>query len=304
MNPELKLVFYSENKEFSDIEFTEDFQRIDSMISAYDSQGEGPLRKGEQPFQWSVVETVARHLLTTSPDLRVAIWFLRASLAQKGLKGLFEGISIITEIMLLPKNRIFPAAIDDESPREIHAISLAWLAGQQFIFGLRAALIDKNAAYTVADLIDSPEVSASLKNAKEIVNNINISIDNLSKIADALAEDDNYVDYDFNQAIDVLSKATLSFGNNLNRSFKAAVVSQGAENIVEIDHKVPSSREEMSQLLNLIIDYFKIHEPSHPAPILLNRVQRMMGANFEEIMAELYPEASSLIARIDKPQAS
>jgi type VI secretion system protein ImpA len=303
MNSEPHLLFYSEHDEFTDTEFTDDFQRIDNLISAYDSQGEGPLRKGEQAFQWSVVEAGTRQLLRTSPDLRVAIWFLRANLSQYGLQGFFEGIAVLAELMRLPKQRLFPVALDDESPREIHAIALAWLASPRFIFGLRTARVDKHSNYTLADLISSPDLSGTFKNAKAILTNINISLSHLGEIANALAEDDDYLDYGFTEVMAVLSKAALCFGENVTRSVKTTVVSSEVEGL-DLTSKAPKSREEMSQLLILIIDYFKVNEPSHPAPILLTRVQRMMGASFEEIMAELYPEATSLIARIDKPQAS
>ena len=62
-----------------------------------------------------------------------------------------------------------------------------------------------------------------------------------------------------------------------------------------------SDRSDVSQMLAHIITYFRTYEPSHPAPIFLNRVQRMLGANFEELMGELYPDAQQLIAKIERP---
>jgi len=56
-------------------------------------------------------------------------------------------------------------------------------------------------------------------------------------------------------------------------------------------------------MLSRMVAYFQAHEPSHPAPIFLNRVQRMLGANFETLMDELYPEADQLIAKLERPKA-
>lgn len=64
------------------------------------------------------------------------------------------------------------------------------------------------------------------------------------------------------------------------------------------------SRQEVGAALDRIVEYFRVHEPSHPAPIFLSRIQRMLGAGFEEVMAELYPEAASLVAQLSRPQSS
>jgi type VI secretion system protein ImpA len=60
-------------------------------------------------------------------------------------------------------------------------------------------------------------------------------------------------------------------------------------------------REEVQQSLTALIAYFREHEPGHPAPLLLQRVQRMVGASFETILAELYADAEQLVARVEKP---
>ncbi len=37
--------------------------------------------------------------------------------------------------------------------------------------------------------------------------------------------------------------------------------------------------------------YFELHEPSHPAPILLRRAQRLLSLDFYEIIRDLAPES-------------
>ena len=64
------------------------------------------------------------------------------------------------------------------------------------------------------------------------------------------------------------------------------------------------SRQEVGAALDRIVEYFRVQEPSHPAPIFLSRIQRMLGVGFEEVMAELYPEAASLVAQLSRPQSS
>jgi type VI secretion system protein ImpA len=44
-------------------------------------------------------------------------------------------------------------------------------------------------------------------------------------------------------------------------------------------------------LLDQVLDYFQNYEPSHPAPILIRRSQKMIGMDFATIVEELLPES-------------
>lgn len=57
-----------------------------------------------------------------------------------------------------------------------------------------------------------------------------------------------------------------------------------------------TNREDVQIGLEKICRYFEIHEPSHPAPILLRRTQRLMTLDFYEIIRDLAPES---LPRID-----
>ncbi len=50
-----------------------------------------------------------------------------------------------------------------------------------------------------------------------------------------------------------------------------------------------NSSEDVRRTLNLICEYYKKHEPSSPVPILLQRVIRLIGKDFMEIMKDMAP---------------
>ncbi|KAB0659242.1 type VI secretion system protein TssA, partial [Burkholderia diffusa] len=52
-----------------------------------------------------------------------------------------------------------------------------------------------------------------------------------------------------------------------------------------------ASRDDVRLGLDKICRYFELHEPSHPAPLLLRRAQRLLALDFYEIIRDLAPES-------------
>jgi type VI secretion system protein ImpA len=50
------------------------------------------------------------------------------------------------------------------------------------------------------------------------------------------------------------------------------------------------SRDEAAAMLNKVCAYFEVHEPGHPAPYLIRRVQQLIPLNFHEIIRNLAPQ--------------
>jgi type VI secretion system protein ImpA len=67
---------------------------------------------------------------------------------------------------------------------------------------------------------------------------------------------------------------------------------------------VVSSRDDVRRTLDKLLEYFQVHEPGHPAPVLLSRVRRMVGADFETLMNELYQDGPKLVQLINAPRQS
>lgn len=51
-----------------------------------------------------------------------------------------------------------------------------------------------------------------------------------------------------------------------------------------------SSRAEAQQMLEKVKQYFAQHEPSHPAPLMIERVQRLIELDFMDIIRDLAPD--------------
>jgi type VI secretion system protein ImpA len=285
------------------VEYTAEFQELDALVNAFDSEGLGPLRKGERPFQWDAVASAAQVLLAQSPDLRVALWLLRALFAQRGLVGMAEGLARISALLALPEHSVFPRAHDGEPVREAHAITLAWLGSAALLHQLRSARLAPELALAGTDLHLNPALALALEPSLKaaLLAAAQGGLQHLDSIIAALQQVG--VDLAFNIA--PLREELQFQGQVLN----AQAAPSGADGVAQAPVQGLASgadlhtRAEVQQALNGLICYFQVHEPGHPAPLLLQRVQRMLGASFEELMGELYADAKNMIARIDKPQA-
>ena len=61
-------------------------------------------------------------------------------------------------------------------------------------------------------------------------------------------------------------------------------------NVVRWQEAQITSREEAAAMLAKVCAYFEAHEPSHPAPVLIRRVQQLIPLGFHEILRNLAPQ--------------
>lgn len=59
-----------------------------------------------------------------------------------------------------------------------------------------------------------------------------------------------------------------------------------------------ASRDDAVRALDKVIDYLRKAEPSNPAPLLIERAKRLIGADFMAIMADLAPDAVGTVEHI------
>ena len=59
-----------------------------------------------------------------------------------------------------------------------------------------------------------------------------------------------------------------------------------------------ASREDASRLLGRVCEWIEKNEPSHPAPLLIRRAQRLLAMDFLEIIKDIAPDGLSQIERL------
>jgi EvpB/VC_A0108, tail sheath gpW/gp25-like domain/ImpA, N-terminal, type VI secretion system len=142
-----------ESRASEDLTLMEEFQSIDAMVSAFDAEGDGPLRKGESAFNWSLVEERCLPLAELSKDLRVGIWLIRAALASLQIKKFETCLTQLANWAALPAEELHPTPLDGED--EIHALILGWLpyifATCRFAHYLKCIVRDKIGSFKSRD---------------------------------------------------------------------------------------------------------------------------------------------------------
>ena len=283
-----------------DLTLLEEFQSIDAMVSAFDAEGDGPLRKGESAFNWSLVEERCLPLAELSKDLRVGIWLIRAALASLQIERFQTRLMQLANWTELPAEELHPTPLDGED--EIHALILGWLACPAFLYGLGQLKVCAAHELTLTELESGTDLSAAFTPEQR-----QESAQVLLALIDALQRIEQSIFQGYGTEGRSLIKACQLLERCLKKVEPAHITLSGTDEVNQATHLQPlralNSRSDVSDMLSRMVAYFQAHEPSHPAPIFLNRVQRMLGANFETLMDELYPEADQLIAKLERPKA-
>jgi type VI secretion system protein ImpA len=59
-----------------------------------------------------------------------------------------------------------------------------------------------------------------------------------------------------------------------------------------------NSRADVSRAIDQLCDWLERTEPSHPAPLLLRRAQRLLNKNFLEIIRDIAPDGTDQVVRL------
>ncbi|CCJ80084.1 Uncharacterized protein ImpA [Cronobacter dublinensis 1210] len=58
------------------------------------------------------------------------------------------------------------------------------------------------------------------------------------------------------------------------------------------------TRDDAQLMLEKVKQYFARHEPSHPAPLMIERVQRLIEMNFMDLIRDLAPDGVHQVENI------
>ncbi|OUY08258.1 type VI secretion system protein TssA [Acinetobacter populi] len=311
------------------IEYDEDYQKLLNLVQEKPEQQFGDLIIDAQGPNWEDIYNLASEiLLHKSKDLNVMSYFTQSAVARYGLTGLSKGLHIIYENLRLYWEQTYPHLEDEEGDFDpdyrINALSL-FFSHDGIIKEVRNAFLIKNGLsqtqYNVREIegilehrVDTSDkypgglerlnidlqiaMEAQLPELKAIKDALT-SIDGIKQIfADKLQS--SFLKFDLLEQ--VLSKII----KNLNDIPTGQMSENTSTELIQINDnpakKTPqavlnwsnyqiNSRQDVELLLEKIFIYFEKHEPSHPAPLFIRRIQRLMNLNFYEIMKDISPDS-------------
>ena len=304
--------------EINGVEFDPRYSEIEFTLSEYDSKTD-PLNTsdGVRDINWQAIRDRAAELLEHCFDLRVVLWFMRANLHIDGFSAFHQVIEKIDRQYSGDGLPIFPQADIDQPEDSSHAAALGWLATASCLHEIKNSRIYPDNPLTAEELLNfrPAELEGQSLNFSEAVKWIGqansyfasrqlpsfhqqlaLQIEALERVenyANLQAEDYRLDCRHLRAFLQGLARVLASFEQQEVPPDEEPALTAFApqEATLAAGCKYIRSRQDVILLLDQVLDYFQNYEPSHPAPVLIRRSQKMIGMDFATIVEELLPES-------------
>lgn len=315
------------SSEITDVEFDPRYSEIEFAILDYDNETD-PLSSTDnnRNVNWHNIYEQSLELLKICFDLRVVLWSMRASLHIDGFSAFYKYTSDIDKKYSEERINIFPQADIDQNKDDGHATALGWLATASCLQEIKNSKIFPENVLTIDELLNIKNSEKESKDIhifeiKKIINQANKYFEKkgIPSLKDQIISELSFVEHIENYAnlhaenykldchyIRDYLRMFLGFVNSMDSNFIVDEKETPEEVLEEVQEEYYNnksfehirSRQDVILLLDKILDYFQNYEPSHPAPILLRRSQKMIGMNFSEIVEELLPESLNSLSNL------
>jgi type VI secretion system protein ImpA len=306
------------------LEYHADYQAMEQASAGKAEQQFGDTIIPAEAADWNRVEKLATELLSRSKDLRVILALTQAWANLQGLPGYAQGLKLIEQALLLyweplwprleedgeqdPFYRINALAVLGDQSSLTAAVRQAWLlrhASDGIILRDAAALCDGSKA----EIADYPGGMARLRDelaqpgqpAAEAVLSINARLQAIhdilvERLDETAAPDMAQLQKSFALLAGLAQPAELgaiqpdSAGDQAGDESSPAVASGATRNAPDWRSAQLGTRADAQLMLEKVKQYFSQHEPSHPAPLMIDRVQRLIELDFMDIIRDLAPD--------------
>lgn len=318
-----------------DLEYDPQFLALNEAATGTPERRMGDTVVPAEEPDWRRVLNLGTDLLRRSKDLRAAVRVARALLGLQGLPGLHAGLDLVSGLLAGFWDGLYPNldADDDNDPTaRINALLeltdrdtlLAQLRTTPLIrsraFGAvswREIEIAEGRAQPVPGVpaLDAAAVSGAFQDcapedlaaavaaaagALSALDAINATLaEHLRSTQlpsmDSLVESLRHVHTYLQRQLGVRQPGAEASGPDAptaaGGSAEAAPGRPAAAGVI-------GSREDVVRTLGVICDWYARHEPSSPVPLLLKRAQRLVTADFIDIVRDLAPDALSQIEKL------
>jgi type VI secretion system protein ImpA len=317
-----------------DLEYDPQFLEMELAGSGKPEQQYGATLIPAKPPDWPVVLELASSLAQRTHDIRVAMWQLRAGARLGGWAGAVEGLRLLQGLLAQHWEHVHPQldAANGNSPL-LRLSSLAPLTPQEnpypappLVLGdLREARLlpgDRNspsirdielgmrAADPLAGELAPTEtgilaaVRALLAKHDGLAHQMTAALQAVDGIVETLTRHLPASDRpDLTQVRKLLEAvaraAQRASGNTVltGDGIGSSMVPIASGSAVAVGGTV-NSRADVSRAIDQLCDWLERTEPSHPAPLLLRRAQRLLNKNFLEIIRDIAPDGTDQVVRL------
>lgn len=317
-----------------EMEYDEVFRSLTDASKGKPEQQYGDKIIPAEDPDWAKMRTLALRLFERTRDLRVALHLIRASLRLQGLGALSDGLALVTGLLERHWAHVYPLldAEDGDDPTE-RLNALAPLTDLMSVLAdVRAARVPGDRSGVTGRMIElaSGKVVAGpderLPSAAALVPVLQAGeaaepgfVARLTGLPAQVAQLDALLNERVGTAspefkpLRLLVRAIADVAAGAAGSVAAPVEAVAAAPVPAgawpaaaaavgvVVAPAPgqiASRDDAIRTLERVCEWIERHEPSHPAPLLIKRAQRLMTKNFFEIIRDLAPDGLDSVEKI------
>lgn len=313
------------------------FQALEQCAAGKPERQYGAKVYPAEPPDWTAVQEHALALAARTRDLRVAVWLLRSAAHLQGLPGMATGLELLHGLLRRHWDGVHPqldASEGNDPTMRLNA--LAPLANRDAALAdLRAAaLVNERGSLSLRELELGlgqaqggpgevvPTAAGVLKAVAELSRRHPALAHTAARGNTALAGINGLLNEKLGAARAPDLAAFTQLWALLGRGLAGGAAQPGAGSGLPAaaaagDTPMPTAapasglaanalnnRADAQRELERVCTWLEAHEPSHPAPLLIRRAQRLIGMSFIEIIRDLAPDGLSQVERVAGSPAS
>ena len=311
-----------------DIEYDARFIDIQSLVEGKPEQQYGDVIIEAQEPDWGTVEKLCRQILSESKDIRVFCFYAQALTANYGILGFKKGCEIIHANIGKYWEDLYPKLVDEEDNFDAfyRSGSIGLLIADS---GIIQQLNESNIIYSpskksyfkmksVASILINNEDGSYPGGKEKLIEDLRVAYQNnqeeLLVLKDALdfliniesVFEENIKDFhlDFSvikKPLEVIASLLVrpsNFEENEQETPSIEKVAVPNDTVIRpvtdsqnLDDIKIKDRADVKIVLEKLNIYFRLKEPSHPAPLFIERLQKLMDMNFYEMLKNISPDS-------------
>ncbi len=316
------------------LEYDADYQAMEQASQGKAEQQFGDTIIPAEPADWTKVEKLALSLLERTKDLRVMLALTHAWAKRRGLPGYADGLLLIQEALTRYWEPLYPLLEEYGEKDPFYRINaLAGLGDKSALTGtLRAATLlrsngDEITLLDAQSLLDNSksecpgypggrprlvdELARGDQPGIEAIVQIHTRLETIRTIlVNHLGESGVPEMEQLQKLTSIVALARQSGETQAPQDVQdpqaqtddapAATTTSAPARVVETDWRNVQlqTRDDAQLMLEKVKQYFARHEPSHPAPLMIERVQRLIEMNFMDLIRDLAPDSVHQVENI------
>ena len=310
------------------LEYDPGFQALQEAAAGKPERQYGATVIAAEPPDWAAVREQALVLATRTRDLRLAVWLIRSAAHTDGLVGAVKGLQLLRGLLERYWDHVHPVLDPgDGNDPTARLNALAALHHEVGLADLRSAgLTSARGAVTVRDIELAfgraealpaepvpteagltPAVAAAQAQSRELTASMTSGLDHVQAIATLLVARLGAAQApDLSPLVKLLrcvaqAARRVQGETPVEANESASITGSGVRSAAAGHAGSVQSREDAIRMLQQVCEWIERNEPSSPAPLLIQRAQRLMTKNFMEIIRDLVPQGLGQIETLAGP---